>query len=317
VAALNGADDELAHDILLTLGQIGPQARSATPELIKVLRDEKSELRVPAAFALGNLHAREAIPDLKKLIQDDRDEETRLPLVAAGALVLMDSENKESVKLALPKLIAALDDKSEMVRREAAAALRQIGPAASSAAPALARGLRDSQSSVAGEFLWALTALGPEGITQALPEILEMLSSRDRQVRYTACYAAGTVGPAAREAVPILEKNLQEPDKFLQLASAWALVQIDPHRSGVAEECVDPLIRGLTLSNPGARVEAATALGRLGPAAKSAVPALNTATHDDEEEVRTAASDALQKISPVGTKAPSAGAVPGKTRAAK
>jgi 3-methyladenine DNA glycosylase AlkD len=316
VAALHGADDELARDILLTLGQIGPQARSATPELIKVLRDEKSELRVPAAFALGNLHAREAIPDLKKLIQD-KDEETRLPLVAAGALVLMDSENKESVKLALPMLIAALDDKSEMVRREAAAALRQIGPAASSAAPALARGLRDSQSSDAGDFLWALTALGSEGITQALPDILEMLSSRDRQVRYTACYAAGTIGPAAREAVPILEKNLQEPDKFLQLASAWALVQIDPHRSGVAEECVDPLIRGLSLSNPGARIEAATALGRLGSAAKSAVPALKIATHDDEEEVRSAASDALQKIAPVGTKAPSAGAGPGKTRAAK
>jgi HEAT repeat protein len=316
VAALHGADEEMARDIMLTLGHIGPQAKSATPELIKVLRDEQSKLRVPAAFALGNMLARDAIPDLRKLIQD-KDEETQLPLVAAGALVLIDSENKESVNLALPKLIAALDDKSEMVRREAAAALRQIGPAASSAAPALARSLRDEKSSVAAEFLWTLTALGPEGVTQALPNILEMLSSRDPHVRCTACYAAGSIGPAAREAIPILEKNLQEPDKFLQLASAWALVQIDAERSGIAKECVDPLIRGLGLSNPRARVEAASALGLLGPAAKSAVPALTEATHADEEEVRTAAIGALQKIAPVGTKAPSGGAGPGRSRAAK
>ena len=48
--------------------------------------------------------------------------------------------------------------------------------------------------------------------------------------------------------------------------------------------------------NETVRREAAVALGRVGPAASAAVPALVRAQRDEEPEVRAAATDALGKL---------------------
>jgi HEAT repeat protein len=44
------------------------------------------------------------------------------------------------------------------------------------------------------------------------------------------------------------------------------------------------------------RLEAAKALGNIGPAAESAIPALTKALQDAGEDVRKAAAEALEKI---------------------
>jgi HEAT repeat protein len=97
--------------------------------------------------------------------------------------------------------------------------------------------------------------------------------------------------------VPALEKNLQDRDDFLKFTSAWALVRIDAGRDGAANECLEPLIKALTLPDPRARSEAALSLGLLGRAAKSAVPALREALRDDDATVQKSVGEALEKIS--------------------
>lgn len=297
-AALARADEDFTQDIVVALGRIGPEASAAAPELIKIVEDQQHKLRVPAAFALGNIRAAAAAPVLTKVIQEEDEKESKLPLVAAGALMLIEEPQEGAhLKLALPKLIAALADKSAVIRREAAAALRQIGPPAASAAPALIQGLKDPNPAVCVSCLWALTAVAPEDAAPAIaPQIGALLSSPSPQVRYTACYAAGTLGPDANAVVPSLEKNLQDPDQFLQIASAWALMRIRPEKPEIVEECLDPLIRGLSLPDPRVRAEAATSLGLSGPAAQRAIPALTELTHDPEETVRKAATSALEVI---------------------
>ena len=111
-------------------------------------------------------------------------------------------------------------------------------------------------------------------------------------------YAVGMIGSAASEVVPVLEKNLQEQDEFLKFTSAWAIAHINPQADAAAGDCLDALIKGLALPDPRVRSEAAQALALLGPKAKGAVPMLTRAARDDDQAVRDAAADALNKIGP-------------------
>jgi HEAT repeat protein len=175
--------------------------------------------------------------------------------------------------------------------------LRQIGVPAATAIPALVQGLKDPNPSICIDYLWALTAISSADDSSTLVhEIITLLSASQAQVKYTACYAAGSLGRAAGEAIPILEANLQDHDTFLQVASAWALVRISPEKPAVAEESIDPLIRGLTVSDARVRAEAATSLGLLGPLAQRAVSALAEIRNDTDEAVRSAGAKALQRI---------------------
>lgn len=297
-SALGKADDDFAKDILVAFGRIGPEAAEAVPDLIKIVADKDSSLRVLAAFALGNIGAAEAVPVLEEALEEKDENETKLSLVAAGALVLIEApKGKDYIAVALPYLIAGLNDKSDSIRREAAQALRQIGPRASSAVPALLAGLKDPNPAVCADCLWALTAVAPRGTAATIvPELVPLLSSPSAQLRYTACYAAGSLGHEAVAAVPVLEKHLQDPDQFLQFAAAWALVRIGSDKPEIAEECIDPLIRGLALPDPQVRMEAATTLGMSGPLSQRAVPTLTDLTHDADKSVRRAAVDALKAI---------------------
>src|SRR5205823_8883567 len=114
--------------------------------------------------------------------------------------------------------------------------------------------------------------------------------------RYTAIFIVGKIGPSAKQAIPLLEKNVQEQDPFLQTASVWTLVQIDPQPAGRAAQCLEPLTRGLAVPDLRVRLEVIQALGQLGPAAKPVRKALEGIANDPDEVVRKAAVDALFKI---------------------
>jgi hypothetical protein len=59
------------------------------------------------------------------------------------------------------------------------------------------------------------------------------------------------------------------------------------------------LIERLTNADLNVRSEAATAVGKIGPDARDAVPALTALLQDPNEEVRKVAATALEKINPV------------------
>jgi len=123
-----------------------------------------------------------------------------------------------------------------------------------------------------------------------------MLADPDMHVRYAATHAIGRIGPAAKDVIPILERNLQGRDDFLKMISAWALVHVDPRQPGLAAICTTPLTRALKMPDPRVRREAAEALGLMGRGAASAASALEALANDPDESVREAAAEALQKI---------------------
>jgi HEAT repeat protein len=82
------------------------------------------------------------------------------------------------------------------------------------------------------------------------------------------------------------------------VAGAWALARIDPACAATAPKSVPVLVKALGDSEAMARRHAAESLGRLGPLAKPAVPALKAALKDPDDDVQAAAAAALERIEP-------------------
>ena len=290
---LSERDHDFAREIVMTLAHIGPDAREAVPTLMKILTNEKHQLRGGAAWALANIGAKEAVPILKRALETNDD--SKLHLAAPMALMLLEPGNDEFVRLAVPNLVQLLDHRTGLIRREAANTLAMIGPRAAPAVEKLAATLSNPDPAIRNAALAALAAIGPAA-TGALPEIIQQLTVAELPVRYSAIFAIGKIGPSARQAIPLLEKNLQEHDLFLQTASAWALVYIDPQHDGRAAQCLGPLTQGLTIPDPRVRNEVVQALAHLGPSAKPARKALQNLTGDPDDVVRKSVAEALLKI---------------------
>ena len=71
-------------------------------------------------------------------------------------------------------------------------------------------------------------------------------------------------------------------------------------KRALGETLVRAHLDGLACPDPGRRLKAACGLGTLGPAAGTAVAALEVALGDDDGRVRRAASAALGRIRPPG-----------------
>ncbi|MFI7020612.1 HEAT repeat domain-containing protein [Streptomyces sp. NPDC050164] len=175
-----------------------------------------------------------------------------------------------------------------------------LGRAAVPLAPALRRHLArvpldgPDTHERAVPLLSALTALGD---TESLPSVLRLLRGMPDGLRQrdavtgAAVRALGAFGSAAREAIPDL-RGLLETD--CAVAAAGALWSV----TGQAEAVVPVLLRQLTDPASGRYRSAAAAdvLGRLGPAARTALPALRRMTGSGEASERTPAACAVWRI---------------------
>src|SRR5271154_3575001 len=75
-AKLQDPDATVRRNAADQLGELGPEAKSVIPELIKALDDKDFFVRRFAAKALGQIgpDAKEALPALGKLAKDERKE---------------------------------------------------------------------------------------------------------------------------------------------------------------------------------------------------------------------------------------------------
>jgi len=128
---------------------------------------------------------------------------------------------------AVPELTAALNDKSPEMRSAAAGSLGMIGSAMS--VPALAKVLSDPDPRVRCVSAIALEAIGPRAAS-AVPQLGKALDDPVNYVRIPAADALGSIGAGAVAAVPemaavLLRKN---EDGFVLLSTAYALGKIGP-----------------------------------------------------------------------------------------
>jgi HEAT repeat protein len=196
---------------------------------------------------------------------------------------------------AVPALREALKSPVPALRRDAAQVLGQMGADAKAAAGELALLLKDDEAQVRDAAAGALSGMG-KAAQAALPALLEAMRQEKRfEVQQQLFQALTLVG--SRD-LPGFLKAVREVDKEGKWATPYLLAQFGPR----AEDAVKPLIALLHDAEPGKRLGAALALGKIGLLSDQSVPVLAKALDDPNFSVRLAAAASLAKLAPANEK---------------
>jgi HEAT repeat protein len=212
---------------------------------------------------------------------------------AAGAAPAPDAE-AEKYPREFRAAIAALRHNETWVRRNAAEELGRLGPAARPALPALIAAAVDVEEPVRKSASGALEKIDPEWpaspeAAQAVPMLVKALGSRFTEVWQLASFLLGRIGkPAVPELIDALADRWQDTR---QVVVARSLGRIGP----AAADAVPALAHELSSEHAHVRQAAAEALGQIGPAAEPAVPALIQLLTDRLPASRQAAAVALSR----------------------
>ena len=128
----------------------------------------------------------------------------------------------------------------------------------------------------------------------AIPSLVELLKDDDWRVRFAAVHALKSMRPFLRQVEPALVSAMADPRREVRGAAVAAY----QGERAIYEtpEAVLALCKLLQDAHWGIRERAAFTLGRMGAAAKPAIPALEKALNDPEPNVRAPAAYALEKI---------------------
>jgi HEAT repeat protein len=306
-------DDSKRSEAIIALGRMGPTAREAREPLWKLLHDDDRLIALQAAGALLRLGEQRQKPvrlviaglkdpavKVRWLAFDivyhggtpglnertslrmpwdpylPRERGMRWPREAIAPLLdLLGDEHlgvwaaivlgrmKDEAALLVPRLTTLLRHKDSRVRANAIQVLSDFGAASASAAGDLARLLEeDASAEVHAAALRALQYIGPEAAA-ATPVLLRMLAQK--RSREDVLYTLGSLRPTSPEVVTAVAALLNTSD---------SQTSADSYRRSVAM----------------------ATLGRIGPAARAALPALRAALQDEDAIIRVEATYALAAI---------------------
>jgi HEAT repeat protein len=298
-----GASALLRANLIDVLTRFGPEARGAVPAIARALRSAERDAgraahpRKPVMGVVPrSVEELEAESDVREGI-DLRENAAR----ALGRL----APGTPSAGDAVSALAAAVDDPAEQVKLQAIEALAAFDRAARSAAPALARALRQARDRKdhwgAGRVAAVLGRIDPTApeAGEAVAFLVEALHSEEFAPRVFAERALGPFGPAAAPAVPRLVALARQPTlrthEELGFVAA-ALGQIAP---GTPEEgrALAALVELLQSEPELQRVDTVIdALARFGPRAAVALPRLREIERSGDPRIRDAARKAVAAL---------------------
>lgn len=281
--ALDDPDDEIRNTALEALGGVGPKARGAVPALIDLF--EKTAWHdvhkyVPICKALGGIgpSAFRAAPTLRaQLPKMPRTRKDNAPtteialggvkikgldtrrdklLAIAGALGRIGDDSPDAILI----LLRDIEDRGISEARESASALAEFGPSARIIFSDLLSLLRKEEHPFTkGDIARLMASIGPgrvedvravlellpkssifEGehlakalylvdpdLAKATPALITACDANSFDMRARVLVALGRIGPAAKEAIPLLSRSLNKDEPFpVRFSAAWSLVQI-------------------------------------------------------------------------------------------
>jgi HEAT repeat protein len=320
--ALKHPDASVRYRAAHTLGELGPLAKFAVPELREALKDKNGLVRIKAAEALWRIDKTPGAVLMPVLLDGLKDADPGIRAAAPAVIVLLGTKGKS----AIPVLISLLKDKEYTVKASAVTALGDLGPLAVDAAEPLLDLTRDKDFVLLEPFVGASLASLGEG---ALPTLTQAVSDRsaerrhvaasalanmgpgaspaaaalagalkadDPQTRRLAAHALGKIGKAAKMTLPSFDATLSDPNPWVRLESALATWLI----SGDAKHA-KLIIRALGDDSPQVREFACTCLVTMRAAGKDAVGPLMKLLED--KDVQPHAVRALGEIGPAAEKA--------------
>lgn len=293
-------------------------------ELIEDLNNDKRSVRISAIRALIALKEK-ASPAAPRLIEIVRsDDHTIVRRYATRGLGYLGSGEAKTALV----LIETLKDEQALIRKEARYALARIGAPSESVIGAIVGKLADNNPEV--QFQTALLLRRAQQITPESLTAIEdaMVKTRGRTRMHLALLLGANRRVTSKSAPGLIDAMKifdQQGGMFgrryvpgnpshsgIGKEAAIALMNIGPDSKDAVPDLVEALkferivhresfifgTRSTEDQGVFVREHAAFALGRIGPAAKIAVPALREAAKDKNNRVRRAAFFAIYSISP-------------------
>jgi HEAT repeat protein len=300
---------ELLAAILDLTWKIGPNAAAAIPALIDWPLGADRETEDKVCYALSNCAPASVAPLLELL--NHRSEQARQR--ACHALRLVGQGVGDRLIPAADALLARLQDTSDAVRGEAAFALGLLGDQREATVDRLIKVARTGRTSTRASALHAVGNICRKRAEEhphreaapfagAANVILAALDDANADVRKSACYALEHVGlPASQHLQRILSILEADPSGVVRdwAASQLPLLAERTDISSAAPTLARLLGNAPMLPSPSSIQRSiassiCTTLGKIGPGAEAAVPALLEALNDDW--IALPAAEALWRI---------------------
>jgi HEAT repeat protein len=272
---LADSSDKIIAEAEQLLRRIGP---AAAPVLAANLQSSSKIIRARVARTLADFPSEQTFSALIKSLNDDFYEVRANAAESLGRLRATNS---------VPTLLAALNDMDHRVRARACNALGAIGDKTATAKVLLLR--RDAFPEVrfeAAKAVWKISH-DPAPILPILTQLLE--TKQSWQAAYTLAEMRADAAPAIPALIEAMRRE-QVPRPFRAVSSAtFALGQI-------GQPAIPALIQALSDKNKIHRANAAMALAFMEKTAGPAEPALLNIVKDQDDNLRQAAALTLGRI---------------------
>jgi len=202
-------DEEFRFQVAAIMGQIGPAARPAIPELRSALNEPDSKLAPRAAGSLGKIGAHEAIPDLIDLYAATRRTGTLGQVSLAFRNLGTDQAMRRSKERLVARLVEELDSPDPSVRGSAVKFADTL--------------YRQTESDGSYDFP-TLEQLRP-----LIPGLVRAVGDTEAEAQLQAIRAIERAGPDAAEAAYALGRQLDRDD--LRASAMKALAALDTAES--------------------------------------------------------------------------------------
>lgn len=265
-----GSDEPLLAMVSLwALAKLHPddkvRLQTAVDHLVGGLGSDDATIRLAAAEGLQELPL-DAVTLGPKLIELLSDAD---PVVAYNLAETFASLGEPAAQRAGNAL------SNEKLRDLAVQVLERLGPKAKPAVPQIVAELAKAEGDYRQQLQSIVRQIGPDAAA-ATAQLVQSLDSDDEAIRIGALLAIGNIGPAAAAAQ---SKSLMLMDgsdsPFERIVVAWTVAKIASSDSDAVAKVIPVLITGLSFPDGRVQAEAASTLGSLGPAARSAAVALD------------------------------------------
>ena len=199
----------------------------------------------------------------------------------------------------LPVMLQNLKSPDATVRAEAADDIRILGRKGKTAAAALEGLLKDEAPRVRIAAAAALMQVTPKDagrVKEAMEVLSAGLESKDSATRRAAATATGTAGAPAGPLTGKLVGLLKDSDEVVRVSALQSISML----GSAAADAVPALIP--LLDNADMAIDTADALGRIGAAARPALPRLAVMLSSDQPAMRRAALRGMAQIGGPGAR---------------
>jgi len=300
--AAGASSTEVQREAAGALGNFVTSTKSGAGPVVEVLTKALANpgVRGEVLWSLGYLGERSAsaVPAIQEILERSlKSEPVDRNMIVASVNAL--GQIGPAAQSAAPLVIPLLAGRDFGVR---SAAMRALGGMhASSAAPTLARQLRDPVDGMREQAARAIEALfsAPSGraqVDETVPLLMEHLKDPSPMVRAAVVYALAWSGSAG-VVRPVIEA-LSDSDGWVRQQAAMGLGALikDPGDASIKEMALPALIQALDDPNETVVVYAALSLRSFGPAAAPALPPLRRALQHLSGGMAEALADTIKAI---------------------